>query len=310
MSGIDLTGLGGAVVIGTLVAALGAGIDNLLLQRQVSRLNLLALKWWDFFDSIRIVDLPRIAITIFMRGKDRLLGKRLNLMFSVRAAIISLVLTAIALPGGRAASLAILDVCTVASGGQATGQGFWWYFRAGWGYTGWESLAVLTPLNVVFDLLTIYITTILLGFALRRGDYFLITLVLLDIIACFILIEGMIFASDFQDIVKLAHAGFGTGLRNMIELTTVAGCALAHMILPRLLYIGTIILPTVIYLVMIVGLFVLRETFKIFRWLAMHLFEKSVEDKKTIFAHLGVTIGLLVACGKAVQEMVKLLTAP
>lgn len=306
---MDIAGLGGAVALGSLLAATGIAVDALLLERHAKWFDELALRWWNFFDDLRIIDLPRVAISLFVQGKNHLLGHAMDLGFLVRSGLVSLVLTALAIPGGRALALVILDMCTQQSGGSPIAPSHWWYITAAWGYTGFRNILALAPLNLGFDVVTIFVTAFLLALALRRNNAILITLVVLDILACLVLLETMIIVSDRFDIITLTHGGFGSAIRNTWEMLGTAGCATAHVVLPRLVYCSTVLLPTLIYLTMIVVLFILRQGFELLRWLAMYLFEKSVEDRKTIFAHLGVTLGLVVACGKAVLEIARLWTA-
>jgi putative transposase len=55
----------------------------------------------------------------------------------------------------------------------------------------------------------------------------------------------------------------------------------------------------------VTSLLIMREGFKLFNFVAMYILEKSVEDKKTIFAHMGTSLGLFVAVGKAMMEIIK-----
>ena len=69
MTIIDLNGLALAIVIGGTLAAIGTGIDSLLLARHVEAIDKLALRWWVFFDDLKIIDIPRIAVGVYIKGK-------------------------------------------------------------------------------------------------------------------------------------------------------------------------------------------------------------------------------------------------
>ncbi|ACA88152.1 hypothetical protein [Shewanella woodyi] len=62
------------------------------------------------------------------------------------------------------------------------------------------------------------------------------------------------------------------------------------------------LIPLFCYLAFIIALFSLLFSFRVFKKTTSHLFELSSE-RKTIFAHLGVFIGLLVALGKFIIEL-------
>jgi hypothetical protein len=303
----DLTGLAIAIAVGGAIAALGVGVDSLLLRRHAEAANELALRWWDFFDNLRIADIPRIAVSVYIRGKNRVLGTGFTPMFFVRSFLLSLLLTTITVPGGRALGLALLLNCNARMGQAGPPISLWRQVQIGWDWTGVGTLTYLVPVNVAFDLATIFITIIILSKALSKPDYFLISLILVDIGACFVLFYNAVYIADRFDSASMISA---TGYLNLIPSFIAAfsfGCTAFHVLTSKLLFISTILLPTLIYLIMIVGLFVLRESFKLFKFFAMYLLEKSVEDQKTIFAHLGTTVGLLVAIGKASEEVAKLL---
>lgn len=63
MASLDFQGLALALVIGGAIAAIGTGIDSLLLARHVKALDGLSLRWWSFFDDLKVVDIPRIAVS-------------------------------------------------------------------------------------------------------------------------------------------------------------------------------------------------------------------------------------------------------
>lgn len=305
MSSIDLGGLVVSVAIGSLIAALGVGIDGLLLNRHVKFVDELSLRWWFFFDSLRIADIPRVAVSFYIRGKNKILGSGFNINFLIRTFIVSLILTTISVPGGRALGLYLLMRCIKFQDPNFRILSIDQIIHASWGWTGQRVLTYLVPVNILFDLLTIFITIIILSRALLKSDYFLISLILLDIIACFILFYNAIFIADqFDNASMVSVNGYWNIIQSMVEVTSF-GCPAYHMLTSKLLFVSTIILPTLIYLIMIVGLFLLREGFKLFKFIAMYILEKSVEDKKTIFAHLGTSIGLFVAVGKLCLEIFK-----
>ncbi len=64
--------------------------------------------------------------------------------------------------------------------------------------------------------------------------------------------------------------------------------------------------PLILFLGVLLGLSFLLFSFWVFKNTTCHLLELSVE-RKTIFAHLGVFIGLIVGIGKFAIEMVKLI---
>lgn len=310
MAQLDLTGLTIAVAAGGVLAAIGAGVDSLLLSRHVKAADDLALRWWMFFDNLRVADIPRIAVSVYISGKNTLLGKGFTPLFFLRSFLLSLVLTALTVPGGRALGLALLLRCNESMGLETQSLSIWRQLAIAWSWTGAQSLIYLVPVNVAFDLATIFITIVILSKALRKPDYFLITLILIDIFACVVLFYNAIFIADHFDAAsRISARGYLLLIPSFFE-TFSYGCAAFHVLTSKLLFISTILLPTIIYLIMIVGLFALREGFRFFKFLAMYLLEKSVEDKKTIFAHLGTTAGLVVAVGKAVIEVAKALAGP
>jgi hypothetical protein len=307
MAAFDLTGLAIMVAVGGMFVALGLGIDSVLLNRHIKSVDNFALRWWFFFDNLRVLDVPRIAVGLYIKGKNKVLGRGFTPIFFLRSFVLSLVLTALTVPGGRALGLALVLRCNELMGGGPQSFSFWQLISMGWGWTGTQSLLHLVPVNVAFDLATIFITVLLLSKALEKPDYFLIGLVLLDILACFLLFYNAIYIADRYDTASIVTVdGYWSIVPAFLRAFTL-GCASFHLLTSKLLFISTILLPTLIYLAMIVALFLLREGFKLFRVSTMYLLEKSVEDKKTIFAHLGTTIGMAIAVGKCILEIGKAL---
>lgn len=305
---MDLSGLTIAVAIGTLFAAVGIGVDSLLLNRHAAAFDELALRWWMFFEQLRIADIPRIAVGVYLKGKNKILGPGFTLSFVVRAIALSAVLTTVTVPGGRMLGLKLVLECyerTGVGGGQLPLSQIW---AAGWGWVGSTNVLYLIGVNLTFDFVTILITIILLSKALERSDYFLLSMILVDIFACLLLFQNALFIADHFDSASiLAVEGYWSVLPSLVQGFSL-GCPAFHLLTSKILFVSTILLPTLIYLLMIVALFVLREGFKLFRIIAMYLLEKSVEDKKTVFAHVGVSLGLVVAGGKAVVEIGRALT--
>jgi hypothetical protein len=305
----DLTGLAIAIAVGGLLAALGLGVDSILLNRHIKAVDDIALKWWFFFDELRVLDMPRIAVGLYLRGKNKVLGRGFSATFVLRSFLLSLLLTAITVPGGRSLGIALVVRCNALTGAGDHSFTLNQFLTMGWGWTGMNSLLYLVPVNLVFDLTTIFVTIFLLSKALEKPDYFLISLVILDIIACFILVYNAIYIADRYDGASIiAVDGYWRIFPNLLNTFTL-GCGAFHFLTSKILFVSTILLPTLLYLIMIVGLFLLREGFKLFRVTTMHLLEKSVEDKKTIFAHLGTTCGMVIGCGKCVLEVSKAISA-
>lgn len=307
MDQIDTTGLTIAIAVGGLLAALGAGIDALLLTRHAKVVDSFALRWWFFFDDLRVADIPRTAVSLYILGKNKVLGRGFTAQFFLRSFLLSLVLTTLTVPGGRALGLYLLLRCNLRIDPEGQVMSLAEILAASWSWTGGTSLAYLVPVNVAFDLATIFVTIVLLSAALSRTSHFLIAIVIVDICACFILFYNAIYIADqFDSASKLSSEGYWNILPFMLQASTF-GCSAYHFLTSKLLYVSTILIPTLVYLIMIVALFALREGFVLMKFFAMYLLEKSVEDKKTIFAHVGTSLGLVVATGKAVIELVRLL---
>lgn len=306
MTQIDLSGLAAALVIAGTFAAIGIGIDSLLLARHVEAVDKLALRWWIFFDDLKIIDVPRIAVSVYIKGKNAVLGPGFSRNFFLRSLLLSLVLTAITVPGGRALGLALLEACNHRTGWSQQSFSFFEALRIGWGWTGIQTIAYLVPVNIAFDFATIFITILILSKALTKPNYFLLVLICLDIVACVILFYNAVYIADQFDNASIVSAdGYWKIIPSFINAFTF-GCPAFHVLTSKLLFVSTILLPTLIYLIMILALFFLREGFQLFKFITMHILEKSVEDKKTIFAHVGTTLGLITTVGKAVLEMAKL----
>lgn len=71
------------------------------------------------------------------------------------------------------------------------------------------------------------------------------------------------------------------------------------------MFVCLAIIPAAVYIAILASLFLLMASFWIFKLTVCHLLELSVE-RKTIFAHVGVLIGIVVAGGKLVLELSKL----
>lgn len=206
--------------------------------------------------------------------------------------------------------MALLVECNHRNGWQ-TEQNFSFMqtLTTAWGWTGFESIYYLVPVNIAFDFATIYITIIILSKALTKPNYFLFFLICLDIFACVILFYNAIYISDKFDSASMVGAGgYWRIIPSFAALLTI-GCAAFHILTSKVLFVSTILLPTLIYLLMIFALFWLRESFRFLKFVTMHLLEKSVEDKKTIFAHIGTAAGLLTAVSKTIMEVAKILSA-
>ena len=298
----DTTGLAVSAIIGATIVAVGVGIDNLLLERHVKWFNLRALEWWDYFDDLKIVDLPRRGVGLFLKLKTFLLGSNINTIFFVRACLLSAVITVVAIYGGTVFGLYLYGVCS----GTAPGEPV---LTAAWRMIGGAgNLYYLGPTNFVFDLLTILATTILLVFSIKKNDYILGSIIFIDILVCIFLLEALLYISDSHRTIRLSYNGFGTAIHEIYTIISNANCAIGVLLFPTLIYSSTIIIPTIVYLVIIAALFVLRESFKLTKWFIMHILEKSSEDaKKTLFTHVGVALGIVVTIIKALVELMKII---
>lgn len=295
------------LILAGAFAAIGTGIDNLLLARQVEVIDKLALRWWIFFDDLKIVDIPRIAVGIYIKGKNVVLGPGFSIKFILRSLLLSLALTAITVPGGRALGLVLLEACNHRTGGPQQSLSLFETLQIGWGWAGIQTIAYLVPVNIAFDFATIFITILILSKALTKPNYFLLILICLDIVACVVLFYNAVFIADQFDNASIISAeGYLKLIPSFLNAFSF-GCAAFHVLTSKILFVSTILLPTLVYLIMIVALFFLREGFLLFKFIAMHILEKSVEDRKTVFAHIGTTLGLITAVGKAALEMAKLL---
>lgn len=298
----DMTGLAISIVVAGTIVAIGAGIDSLLLDRQRDWFNFKALQWWNYFDNLKIVDLPRRGVELFLKMKTLVLGKSVGAAFFFRACLLSMLMTALAIYGGTIFGLYFYEACSRAVIGEPVLSAAWRMIG------GADNLMYLGPTNLVFDVATILTTTLLLSFAMKKNDYILGLMIFLDMLACIFLFESLIYVSDTHRNLRLAFNGFGTAIHEAYVEIANANCTIGLILLPALIYSSTIIIPTIIYLLIIAALFMLRESFKGTKWFIMHVLERSVEDaKKTMFVHVGVALGILVAVAKAIVEVVAIL---
>lgn len=206
--------------------------------------------------------------------------------------------------------MALLVECNHRSGWQTEqSSSFMQILVTAWGWTGFESIYYLVPVNIAFDFATIYITIIILSKAITKPNYFLLLLICLDILACVALFYNAIYISDkFDTASRVAVEGYWRIIPSFFEIM-IFGCSAFHVLTSKVLFVSTILLPTLIYLLMIFALFWFRESFRFLKFVMMHLLEKNVEDKKTIFAHVGTAVGLLTAISKTIIEVAKILSA-
>lgn len=239
---MDYLGLTIAIATGGFLAVLLAAIDALLLKRHVDWLNTWAVRWFVFFDEMKIPHMPIIVALFFSKYAWLLLYLGLILLMPcIILAIYHFIANTTMLYGDE----------------------------------------VFLAIAVGAAAIVYYLIIKLLGYAAAKGRLLLMltgTITSLVVVIYFMDPNNQEFNSE----PDLLAAVFG--------------------------YIALIVFffPLGFYLAALLALFAILTSFRVFKVTTCHLFELSVE-KKTIFAHLGILLGMLIAGGKFGLELVRLL---
>lgn len=254
-------------------------------------------------------DVPRAGLKLFLRIKNLLIGEKFNVASVLRAVLISFVLTGLAMPIGRALGLYLYGVCRKFREENYSGVSlsFSDSFSSALGYYSPVQFSALMASNIFFDLITVFGTVAILLIAIKKRDAILATLIAFDIALCLILLHGLWFIAD-----KFDTGGAVTQFGIFETLPTVfiylrSGCAGFELLLTKIFFASTILIPTLIYLIAIFVIAVLRGGFVISRWIGLHVLERSVEDeRKSVIGHASAALGIIVALGGAVRTMAQI----
>lgn len=297
-----------ALIIAALIASVGKAIDGLLLSRHVSALDAISIRAWLYLDRVTLRNIPRSGLRLFILLKEFLFGRGMGLEFIFRVILVSAMVTAIAMPFGRAIGMYLMLVCEYASGNldPANLATFGYLFQSALGFFTNDDYLWLAATNITFDFLTISITTVLIGCAIRKNSIHLTAFVALDIVLCVVLFHALMWSIDQFDIAsRLTNTDSVLDLIPTIIFLAAQGCSSFHFLTSKLLFSSTVLLPTLIYLSIILLLALFRHGFLLSRWIGMHLLERSSEDeRRSIIGHLATTLGVLVAMIGAALEAI------
>ena len=302
MQEIDYTGTLLAVLISAFIAAIGKGLDSLLLGRHIAALDLLALRFLVFLQEQQEKNIPRTTLTLYLNLKDKFLGDVHSPRFYIRLLIISAFMTFMLVPLGAGLGWMLFITCDQTTSSLDMSAVF---HQA---LSNMSLLLPLIPLNYFFDLVSTVVTIWLITKAVEAFRYKLYLIVVFDLLVCVALMANLFFlmgeVKPSHEIDTLPYFSFMVSLFGM---TIAPECGTFNFLTQKALLSFTILIPTALYLATTIAFLALYEAYRINRFVLSYLLEKSIEESnKSFFSIIGIAVGLVGITAKFVLELSKL----
>ncbi|MBN2395715.1 MAG: hypothetical protein JXC36_04540 [Candidatus Atribacteria bacterium] len=297
------------LLISGAIAAIGSGLDHLLLERQRSKLYELVFGWWERIEMLKMRRLDREMAQLFLRAEHKIFGKkRYNFRWIFTALTISFMLTTLALVFGEYMFFSIANTSP-----PWNGHGKCPLIQAIL-YIPEHEPKYLYPINLFFDILTLTVTVYLISrLANSKSKLDRIWIYPLDITAAFMfawlcyfvaaIMEGVALPGGVDPIeLKINLASFKmffseySRMGNAIYyyyFDTVKVSSEDLNVLATFLFSNTTLLPTIAYIVILFLLSLSRFIFVSIRRIVLQVLERSLETNKSIFFYTGCLLGLI-----------------
>lgn len=289
-----------AIIFGTF-AAIGVALDKVILRRHDSAIKLWLTDRWIALSEIRPSNLPRRTARAYLGFVRRYVGSTyLSLRFVITSISISVFMTTLFFFIGKAIRNAILRMVDPNFGS------FWELLP---GYVEMYQLHLnkgfVYPVNAVFDVATIFITTALVArfFFTRhlvRGAVFIVV----DIALCCLLFYVCLYIIVSNDLATAPQSGL-LNFHNHIREQMQNPALFAHWLAAGVAYSATVFYPTIIYLTVFLLLLMATAVVRTLRAAGLFYTESVVDSEKSVFFVTGTFLGIIAALLKALTELTK-----
>jgi len=297
--------IGILLAIVTAISGAGLALDELLLPRQAKAIEVKLEKFWLNVSEYESRDIPKSMVMLFLKMEKLLFGEWFTIRWFFSIFLVSLFLTSSMTFAARIYSFMQVyadhpEQFTIAlsSAVSSVKQLRYKYY---------------IPVNILADQVTIILTIVLLKkLFLNKGTLLKYFAIVMDILICIIIFNVVLFFSlDFnndagQDLTTNVFLIIPTVI-HYTSLMPEDSFLFAHVFLPSIMVSTTIVLPTLIYLLMILTALLLKSSASIGRATLMHLSALGVEGDKTIFFYSGIFISLILIILKLCLELIKFL---
>lgn len=288
-----------AVIAGTL-AAVGLAIDKVISPRHDATLKDRLTAFWYALSEMNPRSIPRATAALYLRFIGRFIGEKfLSWRFLISSVAVSVLLTTIFFFVGKAVRHAILASLDPS-------YGSFYELLPGYiqMYADHLNKSFVYPINAVFDVLTVVITTALVmrffrsRSLLRASGY-----IVLDLFTCALLFYVCLFLIVSNDLATAPAVGLLRFHQHILEKSENAAM-FAHWISSGVFYSATIFYPTVVYLVIFFLITAAAMFAHLLKAAGMFYAESAVENDKSVFLVTGSFIGIFAAIAKGITDLV------
>lgn len=278
-------------------SAIGLAIDKLLLPHQRKGLSNAALSYWLAVERVTIRDIPISAARAYLSFIRFFVGSRLTSKTGLlRAAVISVVVTTIVFLVGQFLGFYFAhrmsdDPSPTIELVKAT----WWAFQTH------SNKLVIYPLNIAFDIVTIFCTTGLIGYMYRhRGMVKRIPIIILDIAVATTLFAICFYVLFHANNLYAAGGEWRTPNAFVELIKERSGWGPSAVfdpfwMLPQLAFTTTIFYPTIIFLIILLFITSAHLFAIAAKSVGLQVLELSSGDEKSIFFYTATFLGLMVS---------------
>ena len=313
---MDIIGIGYFIVLGGFLSGLGIGLDKLVLNKQKSLLEDKLIIFWDKVDNLEFKDIARLLAKKYLVAENRIFGKTMSLRWLITTLIVSLLLTCLMIILGKTLGIFLLDTCTSIYHGTTSNIDGMSYLKIGWSYflNNAEKFKAIT-LNYAFDFLTIAATVYLLErFILSERSHTRYFWIIIDIFICIFLLQFCIFiglqidgTNVLHEQIKTPFEIFGTLYKDLNISTSRFSCGSFHLYSGALAYSATILIPTIIYLSIIIVLMLAKTAHDLGKFILLQVSELGLEGEKTVFYYTGIFLSTVIIGLKILKELLSIL---
>lgn len=286
-----------AIIAGGL-AAIGLALDKIILKRHDSALKTSLTAFWVRLYEISPQKLPRYTARLYLDFVRRFIGPDItSIRFLITSILISFVMTTVFFFIGKAIRHAILASI------DPSFPGFFESFSA---YIEMYQLhldkKVVYPVNVVFDILTIMVTTVLVTrFFLARNMLAASRFIVVDIVMCCFLFYTCLFIIVKSDLALAPPGGLLT-FHKHVWAHLQEPAMFAHWLSSGMAYSATVFYPTILYLSIFLILLLASIVVKGLRVVGLFYAESAIENEKSAFFVTGTFLGILAASAKVISS--------
>jgi len=291
--------LGEIAIIAGAFAAIGIALDKVVLRRHDIALKRWLTSFWVALHDIRPKKLPRSTAAAYLRFVHRTIGPDIrSWRFIATSIAISLVMTTAFFFLGKAIRNSIL---------QSIDPEFGSFFEHLPGYAEmyWLHLdkAFVYPINALFDILTIILTTFLVSqFFLSRTLVRASRFIVLDLMLCAALFYVCLYIIVSNDIAVAPQGGLFS-FHEHIAMHMQEPAMFAHWLSSGMTYSATVFYPTLMYLLIFLLLVLAAIFIRVTKSIGLFYAESVVDNEKSVFFVTGTFIGIVAALAKAASQL-------